>query len=62
MEGQYKLNTDSASHGKPGKWEGGGLVRDSFDNTIFGFHESLGLCTKMGAETKALKWCLNMYS
>ena len=53
--GWFKLNTDGASMGNPGKAGGGGLIRDSVGFWVKGFSRSLGTGTSMLAECWALR-------
>ena len=48
--GWFKLNTDGASMGNPGKAGGGGLIRDSAGFWVKGFSRSLGTGTSMLVE------------
>jgi len=48
------LNTDGASKGNPGKAGGGGVIRGNTGEWIRGFGESMGSCTVMKAEIKAV--------
>jgi len=52
--GWILLNTDGASKGNPGKAGGGGVLRDDKGTWICGFGESMGTCTVMKAEIKAV--------
>ncbi|KAL0006134.1 hypothetical protein SO802_013695 [Lithocarpus litseifolius] len=54
-EGWYKLNTDGASYGNPGKAGGGGLIRDCSRRWIEGFARSIGFTTSITAEFWALR-------
>ncbi|XP_027152134.1 uncharacterized protein LOC113752202 [Coffea eugenioides] len=54
--GGYKLNSDGCSRGNPGRSGGGGLVRDSRGNFVFGYAEPFGVITSMQAELRALLW------
>ena len=53
--GCYKLSTDGASLGNPGRAGGGGLIRDSSGNWVKGFSRSIGRATSMVAEFWALR-------
>ena len=48
------LNTDGASKENPGKARGGGVLRGYKGKWIYGFGESMGTCTAMEAESKAV--------
>ena len=58
-EGWYKLNSDGASCGNPGKAGGGGLIRDCNGSWFKGFVRSIrfaiGLATIITAEFWALR-------
>lgn len=49
-EGWFKLNTDGASHGNPGKVGGGGIIRNSHGFWIKGYSRSIGYTTSVIAE------------
>ena len=53
--GWFKLNTDGASLGNPGKAGGGGLIRDSEGRWVRGFSRSVGHATSVIAEFWALR-------
>ncbi|KAK9991108.1 hypothetical protein SO802_026093 [Lithocarpus litseifolius] len=55
LDGWFKLNTDGASIGNPGKAGGGGLIRDSSGNWVKGFSRSIGIGTSILAEFWALR-------
>lgn len=55
LPGWFKLNTDGASLGNPGKAGGGGLIRDSEGRWIRGFSRSIGHATSVMAELWALR-------
>ena len=46
----YKLNTDGASCGNPGRARGGGVIRGSVGNWIRGFVRYIGYTTSIIAE------------
>ena len=48
------LNTDGASKGNPGIAGGGGVIRGDLGEWICGFEESMGICSSMKDEIKAL--------
>lgn len=54
-EGWYKLNSDGASCGNPGKAGGGGLIRDCSGNWFKGFARSIGFAIRVTAEFWALR-------
>nr|POE86012.1 putative ribonuclease h protein [Quercus suber] len=54
-EGWFKLNTDGASYGNPGKAGGGGIIRNSHGHWIKGYSRSLGYTTSIIAEWWALR-------
>ena len=49
-----KLNTDGCSLGNPGKSGGGGVLRDSSGDMVFGFSIPLGELTSLQTEAKSL--------
>ena len=51
----YKLNTDGASCGNPGRARGGGVIRDNAGNWIKGFARYIGYTTSIIAEFWALR-------
>ena len=51
----YKLNTDGASCGNPGRARGGGVIRDNAGNWIRGFARYIGYTTSKIAEFWALR-------
>lgn len=51
---KFKLNTDGASRGNPGRSGGGGGVRDSQGNLLFAFFSYFGIRTSFMAELRAL--------
>ena len=51
----FKLNTDGALGGNPGKAGGGGLIRDSSGHWVKGFARSIGFATSVTAEFWALR-------
>ena len=53
--GWYKLNTDGASLGNPGRARGGGIIRDSSRNWVKSFSRSIARETSMIAEFWALR-------
>lgn len=55
MEGWYKLNSDWASLGNPGKAGGGGLIRDSQGSWVKGYMRNIGVATSVKAEFWALR-------
>ena len=44
------MNSDGCSRGNPGLSGGGGLVRDSHENFVFGYSEPLGTMTSLQVE------------
>ena len=46
----FKLNTDGASSGNPGRAGGGGVIRDSAGKWVKGFERSIGLTTSIITE------------
>ena len=54
-DGWFKLNTDGALGGNPGKAGGGGLIRDSSGHWVKGFARSIGFATSVTAEFWALR-------
>lgn len=61
-EGWYKLNTDGASLGNPGKASGGGLVRDHRGAWLKGSSRCIGNTMSVMAEFWALKDDLQLAS
>lgn len=55
LTGWFKLNTDGASFGNPGKVGAGGLIRDLCGNWIKGFSRSIGLTSNIIAKFWALR-------
>ena len=55
LVGWFKLNSDGASCGNPGKAGGGGLIRDCNELWIKGFARSIGFATSITAEFWALR-------
>lgn len=53
--GWFKLNTDGASFGNPGKAGGGGIIRNSHGHWVKGFSRSIGYTTSIIAEWWALR-------
>ena len=53
--GWFKLNSDGASYGNPGKAGGGGIIRDCNGLWIKGFARSIGYATSITAEFWALR-------
>ena len=53
--GWYKLNTDGASIGNPGKVGGGGVIRDCHGDWVKGYSRSIGHTTSVLAEWWALR-------
>ena len=60
LEGWFKLNTDGALAGNPGKARGGGLIRDSNEHWVKGYARSIGFTTSVIAELWALRDGLNL--
>ena len=56
----YKLNTNGASCGNPGRAGGGGVIRDNAGNWIRGFARYIGYTTSIIAEFWALRDGLNL--
>ena len=54
FQGICKLNTDGCLLGNPGPSGGGGVLRDSSGDLLFGFSIPLGEMTSLQAETKSL--------
>ena len=52
--GRLKLNLDGSSLGNPGPAGGGGVLRDSSGNFIFGFSKFFGSCSNNEAELRAV--------
>ncbi|TXG47764.1 hypothetical protein EZV62_027058 [Acer yangbiense] len=52
--GRLKLNLDGSSLGNPGSAGGGGVLRDSSGNFIFGFSKFFGSCSNNEAELRAV--------
>ena len=52
--GRLKLNLDGSSLGNPGPVGGGGVLRDSSGNFIFGFSKFFGSCSNNEAELRAV--------
>ncbi|TXG56158.1 hypothetical protein EZV62_017471 [Acer yangbiense] len=52
--GRLKLNLDGSSFGNPGPAGGGGVLRDSSGNFIFGFSKFFGSCSDNEAELRAV--------
>lgn len=61
-EGWYKLNTNEASLGSPGKAGGGGVIQDHRGNWVQGFAQSIGFTTSVISEFWALRNGLIMTS
>ena len=55
LKGWFKLNSDGASLGNPGKAGGGGLIRDSYGKWIKGYMRHIGISTSIIAEFWALR-------
>ena len=55
LEQWFKLNTDGASSGNPGKAGGGGLIRDCNGKWIKGFSRSIGHASNFVVEFWALR-------
>ena len=53
--GWYKLNTNGASCGNPGREGGGGLIRDCNGSWFKGFARSIGLATSITTKFWALR-------
>ncbi|KAK1570504.1 hypothetical protein Q3G72_002883 [Acer saccharum] len=51
--GRLKLNLDGSSLGNPGPTSGGGVLRDSSGNFIFGFSKFFDSCSNNEAELRA---------
>ena len=62
QEGWFKLNSDGASLGNPGKAGGGGLIRDSCGRWIKGYMRYIGISTSIIAEFWALRDGLKLAS
>ena len=60
FEGWYKLNTDGASFGNPGKVGGGGVIRDHGGTWIRGFSCNISYTTSIIVEFWALRDGLNL--
>ncbi|KAK4363661.1 hypothetical protein RND71_018902 [Anisodus tanguticus] len=62
-QGWVKLNSDGCSKGNPGLREGGGAIRDNFDNLVMVYVKYLNIQSNNYAEAIALKtridWCIN---
>ncbi|KAH7840967.1 hypothetical protein Vadar_023977 [Vaccinium darrowii] len=54
-EGRFKLNTDGASKGNPGKAGVGGLIRDHKGEWVGGFCQSIGIQSSLEAELRGLR-------
>ena len=54
-QGWFKLNSDGASQGNPGKAGGGGLIRDHHGKRIKGYVRNIGNATSIAAEFWALR-------
>jgi len=54
LTGRTLLNTNGASKGNPGRACGGGVLRGDRGEWLCGFGESMGVCTSMKAEIKAV--------
>nr|POF27508.1 putative ribonuclease h protein [Quercus suber] len=54
-EGWFKLNTDGASCGNPGKAGGGGIIKNSHGHWIKGYSGSIGYTTSVIAKWWALR-------
>ena len=54
-EGRFKLNSNGASLGNPGKAGGGGLIRNCNGNWVKGFRRKIGVATSIIAEFWALR-------
>ncbi|KAI9195836.1 hypothetical protein LWI28_018560 [Acer negundo] len=52
--GRLKLNLDRSSLGNPGPAGGGGVLRGSVGNFIFGFSKSFGSCSNNEVELRAV--------
>lgn len=55
MEGWYKLNTDGASFGNPGKARERGIIRDKEGHWLKGFSRSIGFTSSIMVELWALR-------
>ena len=53
--GWFKLNTDGAAFGNPGRAGGGGVIRDREGRWVKGFARSIGFTTSITAEFWALR-------
>ena len=53
--GWYKLNSDGASIGNPGKAGGGGLICDSQGKWVKGYMRKIGMATSVEAKFWALR-------
>ena len=62
QEGWFKLNSNGASLGNPGKARGGGLIRDSCGRWIKGYMRYIGIITSIIAEFWALRDGLTLAS
>ena len=54
-DGWFKLNSDGASFGNPGKAGGGGIIRNSHGHWVKGYSRSIGYTTSIIAEWWTLR-------